>query len=131
VAGTDNTRACEPKRPVSVLHFHALDDPNEVFTGGAGPNSKRKSMVTDFTAVPDSMAKWARLNGCSTTPRRVLEKPGAYCQAYPGCRDNAKVELCVTETGGHSWPGAQKTRGEPASQAISANELMWDFFSRP
>jgi polyhydroxybutyrate depolymerase len=130
VAGTDNTHSCEPKRPVSVLHFHARNDPNEVFTGGAGANSKRKDMVTDFTPVPDSMAKWARMNGCSPTPKRVLEKPGAYCEAYPGCRDNVQVQLCVTETGGHSWPGAQKTRGEPASQAISANDLMWDFFSR-
>ncbi len=39
------------------------------------------------------------------------------------------VELCVTETGGHSWPGAERVRGaEPASKAISANDVMWAFF---
>ncbi|MBC7538388.1 MAG: hypothetical protein H7281_06180 [Bacteriovorax sp.] len=29
----------------------------------------------------------------------------------------------------HSWNGCEKTRGgEPASKAISANDVMWDFF---
>jgi polyhydroxybutyrate depolymerase len=62
----------------------------------------------------------------------VLDRPGAYCERYSGCRDAVAVQLCVTETGGHSWPGAAKVRGgkEPASQAISADDVMWDFFSR-
>jgi polyhydroxybutyrate depolymerase len=36
----------------------------------------------------------------------------------------------VTAAGGHSWPGASKVRRgkEPASQALSANDVMWDFF---
>jgi polyhydroxybutyrate depolymerase len=41
------------------------------------------------------------------------------------------VKRCVTETGGHSWPGGQKARGEAPSQAVSANALMWEFFNRP
>jgi len=132
VAGTDNTRGCTPKNPVSVLHIHAKDDSHALFTGGAGPDSARKSQVTDHVSVADSVAKWARLNGCTVAPRRVLDKPGAFCEVQSGCRGDTRVQLCVTETGGHSWPGGSRprTRGDGPSQAISANEVMWDFFNR-
>jgi polyhydroxybutyrate depolymerase len=130
VAGTDNTRACSPGNPVSILHIHAKNDTHVLYTGGAGPKARDKSIVTDFTSVADTVSKWARLNGCTATPRRTVEKVGAYCEVYAPCKGDAQVQLCVTETGGHSWPGAQKTRGEPASQAISANDVMWEFFNR-
>jgi polyhydroxybutyrate depolymerase len=39
------------------------------------------------------------------------------------------VQLCVTDTGGHSWPGGSKARGDAPSEAIRANDLMWEFFS--
>ena len=35
VAGTDNTLACAPKRPVSVLVIHARNDDHNRFEGGA------------------------------------------------------------------------------------------------
>jgi polyhydroxybutyrate depolymerase len=128
VAGTDNTRACNPASPVSVLHIHARDDERELFEGGAGRKSRA---VTDFVSVPDSVAKWVRLNGCEATPRRVLDQPGAYCEAYTGCRGGAEVKLCVTETGGHAWPGGEKPRGRgKGSTALSATDLIWDFFDR-
>ena len=131
VAGTDNTRICNPATPVSVLHIHAKNDSHVLFTGGAGPDARDEAKVTQFTSVPDSVSKWARLNGCSAAPRRILDKAGAYCEVYAPCRGNAQVQLCVTESGGHSWPGGQKPRaGEPPSQAISANDVMWDFFNR-
>jgi polyhydroxybutyrate depolymerase len=131
VAGTDNTRTCRPSRPVSILHIHAKDDDRVLFAGGAGPAMRARSMVTDFTSVPDTVSKWVRLNGCAPTPRRILEKAGAYCDVYSSCQGNTQVQLCVTETGGHSWPGGKKPRGgEPPSQAISANDVMWDFFNR-
>jgi polyhydroxybutyrate depolymerase len=61
----------------------------------------------------------------------VLEVPGAWCETRSPCRGGAEVKLCVTETGGHAWPGGRKVRGEqPGASAISANELIWDFFSR-
>jgi polyhydroxybutyrate depolymerase len=129
VAGTDNTVGCKPSRAVSVVHIHARDDDHVLFEGGAGANAFRDaSAVTRFTSVPATIAKWSTLDGCTAPPRRVLERPGAYCDLQPGCRDGARVQLCVTETGGHSWPGGQKSRGQPPSQAISANDVMWTFF---
>ncbi len=126
VAGTDNTRDCEPARPVSVLHIHAKDDPLEKFDGGAGRDSPA---VTDFVAVPDSIAKWVGMNGCAAPPQRVFEHEGAYCDEYSSCRDDTRIKLCVTPDGGHSWPGGSKPRGNGrGSSAFSATEMMWAFF---
>jgi polyhydroxybutyrate depolymerase len=131
VSGTDNTQRCTPKQPVPVLHIHAKDDPLVLFNGGAGSNRLfSEDAVTDFVSVPDTIAKWVRLNHADPVPRRVLTVDGAYCDLYAATGGGAPVELCVTETGGHSWPGGNKARAEEApSRAISANDLMWEFFS--
>ncbi len=128
VAGTDNTEVCNPVKPISILHIHAQNDDRVIFTGGAG-FEKNKSQVTDFVSVPLTIAKWVKINQCEATPKRVFTIKGAYCDEYTGCKDHVKVKLCVTETGMHSWPGGQKEKGdEPPSQAISANDMMWEFF---
>ena len=61
---------------------------------------------------------------------RVLTVNGAHCDLHRAKPGGAPVELCVTDTGGHSWPGGgtQQGRKQP-SMAISANDLMWSFFS--
>jgi polyhydroxybutyrate depolymerase len=131
VAGTDNTRRCEPSRPVPVLHIHARNDDRVLFNGGAGEKFRRNELVADFVAVPDSIRKWVTLDHATDTPQRVLEVAGAYCELHAAQPGGAPVQLCVTETGGHSWPGGSKDRGDEApSQAISANDLMWDFFEQ-
>lgn len=129
VAGTDNTVQCRPSRPVAVLHVHARDDDHVLFEGGAGAGAFRDpSKVTEFTSVPATIDAWSRRDGCRAPPRRVLDVPGAYCELRADCAGGTQVQLCVTETGGHSWPGGQKARGATPSQAISANEVMWRFF---
>jgi polyhydroxybutyrate depolymerase len=130
VAGTDNTQRCTPTAPVSVLHIHAQNDDRVLFNGGAGEAFRSASKVTDFTSVPATVAAWVQRNRCEPTPQRVLQTAGAFCDSYTGCAGQTEVKLCVTESGGHSWPGGSKPRGnEPASQAISANEVMWSFFA--
>jgi polyhydroxybutyrate depolymerase len=129
VAGTDNTKTCNSQAPVSVLEIHAKNDDHVLFNGGSGPGLRDKSKVTEFTAVPETVSRWVKRDSCNPKPRRVLTVPGAYCDLYTGCRSGAQVKLCVTDTGGHSWPGGTKPRGdEPPSQAIFANDMMWDFF---
>jgi polyhydroxybutyrate depolymerase len=125
VGGTDNTSDCAPDRAVSVLHIHARNDPRVPF--GGVPDAGR---AQGFTSAPDTAAKWAQLDGCMATPRNTLTKAGATCDAYTYCRAEAEVRLCATDTGGHSWPGAQARRGEAApSQAISATKAAWTFFN--
>jgi len=128
VAGTDNTRTCTPSRPVPVIHFHAKDDDHVLFNGGAGPASFRNTgAVNDFTSVPATVAKWVAIDKASPQARSVLKTAGATCELHAG---PSPVELCVTATGGHSWPGSQSHRANmDPSQAISANDVMWGFFS--
>ena len=128
VAGTDNTRTCAPGNPVSILHIHAKDDPRVLFAGGASTDAAAKPGAATLTSVQDTVVKWAQRDGCTAQPRHILDKAGAYCEAYSWCRGRAEVQLCVTDTGGHSWPGGKKRAGVPASQAISATDTIWTFF---
>lgn len=132
VAGTDNTLACQPARPLAVLHIHARDDDHVLFDGGAGPGAFRdERKVTDFTSVPATMAQWQVHNQCRPQPVRSLTVAGAYCERYTGCAAGSPLQLCVTEQGGHSWPGGGRTRIGKAGpgQALDANDVMWAFFS--
>jgi polyhydroxybutyrate depolymerase len=127
VAGTDNTTNCRPPRPVPVIEFHALDDDHVLFNGGYGEKSIAK---VDFISVPASQAKWVQIDRADANARRVLTVSGAHCDLHVPKASGAPVELCVTDSGGHSWPGggSQQGRKQP-SMAISANDLMWSFFS--
>ena len=132
VAGTEAAPNCQPSRPVSVLHIHALDDTHVRYEGGAGPDAFRdRSQVMDFVSVSETMARWARRLQCSSPPRPVLAVAGARCEAYAGCASGAQLQLCTVDGGGHSWPGAgQVRRGKPAAtQALDANTTMAHFFS--
>lgn len=133
VAGTDATTTCQPSRSVAVLHIHAQDDTHVLYNGGAGAEAFRDtSKVMDFVSVPDTMARWVARNQCVATPQRIWDKPGAHCDIYPDCRDHAVVELCATDSGGHSWPGAGVVRkGKPhASQALDASRVIGAFFTQ-
>jgi polyhydroxybutyrate depolymerase len=126
VAGTDNTLSCKPSRPVPVIHFHAVDDSHVLYNGGSGRDALTR---TDFTSVPATVAKWVGLNRAQSPAQRVLSVAGASCDLYPAKPGGAPVELCVTESGGHSWPGTPSRRANKSpSMAISANDLMWQFF---
>jgi polyhydroxybutyrate depolymerase len=133
VAGTDATAGCTPVKPVSVLHIHARDDDHVLFDGGAGPNAFRdERKVMNFVSVPETLARWVQRDRCAAPAQRTLERPDAYCETYGGCAGSTMVQLCVTETGGHSWPGAASVRRgkAPASQALDANDAIWRFFEQ-
>ncbi len=132
VAGTENYDKCFPSSPVSILHIHAKNDSHCLFDGGAGPGTvKDVSRVTNYTSVPETISRWVERDRCDPSPKRALTKDGVYCDVYTGCSGGAKIELCVTEDGGHSWPGAKKKprdRSDQPSQAISAVDRLWEFF---
>lgn len=130
VAGTDNTESCKPTKAVSILHIHSLLDEHVKFTGGAGNDAAKSEFITDFASVPGTVEKWTQLNACKGPTSRVLSKKNVYCDQSANCRDGVTVKLCVTEDGGHSWPGGTKPmdRGPKPSRAINATEVAWEFF---
>ena len=131
VAGACATGTGASSGRISGLPIHARNDDHVLFKGGAGPGDFRdESRGMNFVSVQQTVTRWVQRDQCKPTPQRVLDKQGANCEAYSGCAGGVQVQLCVTENGGHSWPGAQKVRRgkEEASQALSANDVIWSFF---
>jgi polyhydroxybutyrate depolymerase len=77
------------------------------------------------------------LNGCEVEPvTDVLTKDDAMMKVtrsmHRGGRDGAEVGLITIEGGGHTWPGQKSPVGfiGKSTSDISANELIWEFFTR-
>jgi len=110
---------CKPSRPVSVLAFNGTADPLVPYGGnGAG-----------YPGVVETVSGFAARNGCMSTPTQTLMKDDVTCVTYAGCSAGTEVSHCTVDNGGHQWPGgvAIPLLGNN-TQAISATDMMWDFF---
>jgi polyhydroxybutyrate depolymerase len=133
VAGTIAIRESKPKRPVPVLHFHGTEDALVPFARSEG---KIQSFIR-LKGAEESVLAWVALNGCLAEPRLdVLSKAGDELKVtrktYSGGRNGSEVVLVTIEGGGHTWPGMKPMVsfiGKSATN-VSANALIWDFFSR-
>jgi polyhydroxybutyrate depolymerase len=134
VSGSMGTEIGQPRRPVSVLHFHGTLDEYIPFLGGKG---KKSITGTDFWPVDQSIRSWVKANGCDENPKiDVLSKSGDELtvtrNTYAAGTDGTEVVLVVIEGGGHTWPGMRSpavTLGKSALN-ISANDLIWEFFGK-
>jgi polyhydroxybutyrate depolymerase len=135
VSGTMGAETCHPQHPVSVIHFHGTADEFVPFAGGKGD----KSLASiHFFSVEHSIQNWIKADGCPATPTvtRLPRKPGDPTSVVrkvfgPG-KQGSEVVLYQIEGGGHTWPGHPLPYGflGKATETISANDLMWEFFQR-
>ena len=133
--GDDGAETCHPKHPVSVIHFHGTADEFVPFAGGKGD----KSLASiHFFSVEHSIQNWIKADGCPAMPTvtRLPRKPGDPTSVVrkvsgPG-KQGSEVVLYEIEGGGHTWPGHPLPYGflGKATETISANDLMWEFFQR-
>ena len=135
VGGPMGTDKCNPKRPVSVIHFHGMDDENAPFKGGKG---EKGISGTDFYSVDHSIQAWVKANGCDKEPVITklpdTAKDGTTIsrKAFGNGKDGSEVVLFMIEGGGHTWPGQEirlRMLGK-STKNISANDLMWEFFQK-
>ena len=134
VGGPMGTKACNPKRPVSVIHFHGTADEFVPFNGGRGKGLSG----TDFFSVPDSIATWVEADGCNrepvtiTLPNTAADGTTVLRKTYGPGRDGTEIVLIVIEGGGHTWPGREPRLAAlgKSTRDISANDLMWEFFRK-
>ena len=135
VAGTMGGEACNPRRPVPVMHFHWTDDEFLPLKGGTGTRSLTQ---TEFYSVEHSITAWAKANGCPQTPtvtdepKKIDDGTTVQRKTYGPGKDGAEVVLFVITGGGHAWPGQEprvRFLGK-STQNISANDLMWAFFQK-
>lgn len=114
IAPVSGLRFSEPctGRPVPVLTFHGLADPQNTYDGHVtGRNGEW------VESVPEALAGWARHNGCKGDA--ILEDPPGPLSTmrYDGCGD-AEVRIIRIDGLGHTW-----TRTE-----VDTTVVMWQFF---
>jgi polyhydroxybutyrate depolymerase len=137
IAGPMGTEACDPKRPVSVIHFHGTQDEAVPFEGGKG---RLDPSGTEYYSVEHSIGSWVKADGCEgrartdDLPDKSDDGTKATRKTYGGGKGGAEVVLIVIEGGGHTWPGREfgpelKVLGR-SSKDVSANDLMWQFFEK-
>src|SRR6185295_398812 len=99
-------------RPIPVLTFHGLADPQNTYAGHADRGAEW------VESVPDALAGWAGHNGCQ--PDVILEDPEGPLSTmrYAGCREGAEVRMIRIDGLGHTW-----TRKE-----VDTTAAMWQFF---
>jgi len=121
VAGLQYPDDCTLKRSIPVIAFHALDD--QVNTYQVMPDSRPYWRM----GVETALDKWRQANGCTLTNTADRLAQGITLYTWTDCRDGAQLHFYQTETGNHTWPGADQNR---AIQDIQASSLIWAFFSR-
>ncbi len=149
VAGIQNPAGCHPSRPVPVVAFHGTADPFVPYLGGVGtaalklaaPDGSHRTLgqvlgknaaKVKGPTIPENTASWAKRNGCAPAPTDRSVAPRVTLIAY-ACPHGRDVELYRVTGGGHAWPGSAISRAiAPAvgytTMAISADQIMWDFF---
>ncbi len=136
IAGAPVIERYATARSVPVLHIHSVDDPRAIYAGGLGPPFPMTDQRVQHSPVEESLALWARANGCNEPmqqrQRRDWVGHTATLFAYPDCRE--EVLLWKLTGAGHVWPGGEQDYFPrllgPGTEVIDANEEIWKFFSR-
>ncbi len=96
------------KKPIPILHIHALNDPTVPYTGMAG-----------FAPGVDSLMKiWKHHNQCVDIPDTICNQPGVIGYEWRAPATGADVALYQFTYGGHSW----------LSNPLNSTDLVIDFF---
>lgn len=121
VAGLEMTgNPCRPRRFVSVLHVHALDDLRV-------PYRSRRFYGASRRGVQALTRSWARRGRCG---RLAISDVGEVrTRRAVGCRRGVRVASITTRTGGHAWSGAGAIYG-PGSPSLDTTATVLDFFAR-
>ncbi|HEX3334419.1 MAG TPA: hypothetical protein VHS57_08755 [Acidimicrobiales bacterium] len=149
VAGLVSPSNCAPARPVPVVAFHGTADQFVSYGGGLGPGASKLPLPKGTSgtisqvlgsntpgsnggpSIPSNAAAWARRDGCAKNPASRQVASGVTRISY-SCPDGVAVVLYRISGGGHTWPGsavASKQKGLGyTTLAISANQIMWNFF---
>lgn len=122
--------ACQPSRPLPILHMHSKQDRNVPYDGGVGSRSLNGQWNP---SVDSSLKVFARLSRCRVDQPTKQSEAGYTLYRWTACEPGVELHYYLTDDGGHSWPGGRKAvrrLGDPPSAALVANDLLWAFVSR-
>ncbi|MCX7890611.1 MAG: hypothetical protein N2422_12955 [Rhodobacteraceae bacterium] len=131
-----------PGVPVPAVFFYGTADGINPHGGRRDPANRRDRALGLSLSAEESLAVWARRNGCAAPgPARLIDPAADGVRVlrfdWRGCR--APLRYFETEGGGHAWPGARPPRivaalggGEPWVRDIDAGREALDFLlARP
>ena len=120
------SQPCYPKRAVPILHLHSVLDEKVPYQGGIGIRGYY------FPPIDSVLHAWSAENSCSNPAPVIVHQDGYDFLKWSPCEKNTTIEYYLTQDGGHAWPGGLKSRSaaDTPSEAIKANELLWEFFQR-
>jgi polyhydroxybutyrate depolymerase len=113
VAGQSFQDEINPDHPVSIIHFHALDDTSVDFDGGTNGSYTYKPVL-------DVLAAWKEINGCSSDSVVIRDEDGIKGYLWTSSDDQSNIILYTSNAGGHSWN---------MNSRMGISNLMWEFFS--
>ena len=137
VSGTLCFSDPKPQRPVPVLEFHGTADKIVSYDGKPTPTAE----FLGYKSVDETVGIWAKFDGCpdkpktETLPDKAHDGTTLQIKTYGPGKDASEVVLVEITGGGHTWPGAtsigptERLLGK-TNHAISANEMIWEFFQR-
>ena len=137
--------ACNPSRPIPILHVHASNDRNYPYAGGPGSGLSS----THFYPVDSTIADWRTRNNVTAQAAEQRVTATTTCHRYATPSDSklpsAPVTLCKVDPvdvydttneivigGGHSWPGGVRS---PAAKSdvplmdFNADEYIWGYLN--
>lgn len=127
VSGLRFPSPCTATRPVPVIAFHGTADPVDPYDGNGH--------AYWTYSVQTAAQHWAAFEGCMATPAVSQAQSEIRLSTYAGCKGGADVSLYTIVGEGHEWPGgphlSRAYTGILGAQtnAINANNTMWQFFS--
>ncbi|HLK45407.1 MAG TPA: hypothetical protein VKT18_05440 [Acidimicrobiales bacterium] len=94
------SKTCSPPKALFVYEIHGTADTAIPYDGG--PFSGVGGGTTVLSA-PASVARWAKLDGCSATPKQTTPTKGIGITKYTKCRRAVSAILRTIDGGSHQW----------------------------
>jgi polyhydroxybutyrate depolymerase len=119
VSAVNGMDSCTPSRPVPVMMFNGTLDPLVAYNGGGL-----------FGSAEQTFIDWGTRDLCGDAPKPGKSKGAASCVQHELCAADTSVVFCTFTGMGHCWPGNAFCPFGAASTDLSANDEMWEFFSK-
>jgi polyhydroxybutyrate depolymerase len=111
--------------PIPALIIHGKEDATVPFDGGSSSYD-----VVEFTAAYDTVNFWLDNNNCVKHPSSISKTDHYTHEVYDQCGNYTEVNFYAINTN-HVWPGGLYQFAKNISgRSVSANDLIWQFFSK-
>ena len=111
------TTLCQPSRPIALIEFAGLHDPDVPYEG-----------VSLQPSAAQSLAYWRDQDGCgSGPPDERVDLGTSYCETYRNCNAGVQVELCSIEASQVSWLAGHLLYLNPD---LYIARTAWEFLSQ-